>query len=88
MSCCRGALFVCLSARLPFACPVALLHLLLVDVSILVIPVFVVVVAAVTLYVLFAAPPLFARVLIIDIILFCFAAKVFIGFSTASTLTH
>lgn len=63
---------------------------LLVAVSILVIVVVTAadVVVVATLYVLFATPPLFARVLIIDIILFCFAARVFIGFSTASLLVH
>lgn len=55
-------------------------------------PVFVVVdvsivVVAVVLYVLFVTCPLCARVLIIDIILFCFAGKVFIGFSTTSSLS-
>lgn len=51
---------LCLPARHPVVVDI-------VDVSILVV--------AVVLYVLFVTCPLFARVLIIDIILFCFAAK-------------
>lgn len=73
-------LLVCSTALcLPAALQPVLVVVDIVDVSI--------VVVAVVLYVLFVTCPLCARVLIIDIILFCFAGKVFIGFSTTSSLS-
>lgn len=76
--------FVCLLVCSTALCLPAPLQPVLVVVDIVDVSI---VVVAVVLYVLFVTCPLFARVLIIDIILFCFAEKVFIGFSTTSSLS-